>query len=101
MPALAGAGEAAAAPHDSVAGPTEQLNIFGKIVNPHGAGVEDAEITVFLNGKELKNPHTEHGYGGKGIYTSLDGSFQTVFTIPRGAADREAAIKLEVYKSSY
>ncbi|GBE12840.1 inner membrane protein YbiR [bacterium BMS3Bbin14] len=101
VPALAGAGEAAAAPHDSVAGPTEQLNIFGKIVNPHGAGVEDAEITVFLNGKELKNPHTEHGYGGKGIYTSLDGSFQTVFTIPRGAADREAAIKLEVYKSSY
>jgi Na+/H+ antiporter NhaD/arsenite permease-like protein len=79
---------------------TESLNIFGKITNPHGAGVGDAEITVKINGRELEPPHTGHGgHGNVGITTELDGSFQAVFLLPKGTVGKE--IEIEAYKPSY
>ncbi|WP_457575009.1 SLC13 family permease [Desulfolithobacter sp.] len=82
-------------------GPTGQLSVFGKIVNPHGAGVGDAEVTIFLNGQELVPPVGGHGgHGPAVIKTESDGSFQAVFHVPQ--ADIETAIiEVEAYKPSY
>ena len=80
---------------------SEQLAIFGKIVNPHGAGVGDTEVKVFFNGKELEPPHAAHGgHGAGGITTEADGTFQAIFHVPEGSS-HHAEIEIEAYKPSY
>ncbi len=82
-------------------GGTEQLSVFGKIVNPHGAGVGYAEITVFFNGKALETqPSAHEGHGEGGIKTERDGTFQAIFHVPEGSI-HGASIELEAYKPSY
>ncbi|WP_456385218.1 SLC13 family permease [Desulfolithobacter sp.] len=82
-------------------GPTGQLSVFGKIVNPHGAGVGDAEVRVFLNDQELIPPANGHGgHGPAMIKTESDGSFQAVFQVPQADIDA-AVIEVEAYKPSY
>ncbi len=79
----------------------EQLVVFGKIVNPHGAGVGDAKITIFFNGKALEPPHSGHGgHGEQGITTERDGTFQAEFGVPEGSS-KHANIEVEAYKPSY
>lgn len=95
------AGEGVVSHGETVAGPTEQLRIFGKVRNPHGAGVDDAEIRVFFNGRELKavvHGHVAHGQGG--ISTARDGSYQAVFRLPEGELER-GVLEVEAYKPSY
>ncbi len=79
---------------------TEHLSLFGKIVNSHGASVPEAEITVLINGEKLEPPHTGHGHGAAGLRTTSDGSFQAIFTVPKGILDN-ASIEIEAYKPSY
>jgi Na+/H+ antiporter NhaD/arsenite permease-like protein len=80
---------------------TEQLAVFGKIVNPHGAGVPDAEVKVFFNGKEMEPPHSGHGgHGATGIHTAHDGTFQAVFHLPPGSF-HSPRVEIEAYKPSY
>ena len=80
---------------------TEQLAVFGKIVNPHGAGVPDAEVKVFFNGKEMEPPHSGHGgHGATGIHTAHDGTFQAVFHLPPGSF-HSPQVEIEAYKPSY
>jgi Na+/H+ antiporter NhaD/arsenite permease-like protein len=98
---LAVAGEHPSGDHQEAAGETEQLMIFGKIVNPHGAGVPDAEVTVFFNGKELEPTHSGHtGHGSHGIKTAHDGGFQAVFHLPAGTLE-QPDIEINAYKPSY
>ena len=79
----------------------EQLAVFGKIVNPHGAGVGDTKITVFFNGNALEPPHSGHGgHGEQGITTERDGTFQAEFQVPEGSS-KHATIEVEAYKPSY
>ncbi len=80
---------------------TQSFNIFGKITNPHGAGIDDAEILVKINGQELTMPLSGHGghAGGGGITTEMDGSFQAVFSLPAGTVGHD--IEIEAYKPSY
>ncbi len=94
------AGEAATVHQGTDSGPTKQLSVFGKILNPHGAGVADADVKVFLNGSELEPPHTGHGHGAGGISTAHDGSYQAVFNVPQGAME-QVVIEVEAYKPSY
>ena len=79
----------------------DSLDLFGKIVNPHNSGVDDAEIEVFLNGEPLKPFHgVHHGHGAGQIRTESDGTFQTLFRVPKGILST-STIMIKVHKPSY
>ncbi len=88
------------------------LDIYGKIVNPHGAGVGDVVIRTLVNGKPaqiLSQGHGGgHGGGGgssahtKGAITSeADGTFQlkAVFDSPQEI--KTGRIEISIFKPSY
>ncbi len=77
------------------------LEVFGKVVNPHNSGVDDAEIEVFLNGKALKPFHRGHYSHRAGqICTESDGTFQGLFQVPKETLST-STITVKVYKPSY
>jgi len=78
---------------------TEIFTVFGKITNPHGAGVGHAEVMVKMGGRELMPPHEGSGGHANGITTETDGTFQAVFTLPKGTV--ATGIEIEAYKPSY
>ncbi len=82
--------------------PMDSLDLFGKIVNPHNSGVDDAEIDVFLNGKPLHPFHKgKHGHGGASmIRTESDGTFQALFHVPKGMLG-DSTVMVKVHKPSY
>ena len=79
----------------------DSLDLFGKIVNPHNSGVDDAEIEVFLNGEPLKPFHGgQHGHRTGQIRTESDGTFQALFRVPKGILST-STITVKVHKPSY
>ncbi len=77
-----------------------RLNIFGRILNPHKKGVPDAEIKIFVNGKEFHPPAKGHAAHGGGLTTEFDGSFQVELELPREVITK-GSIELEIFKPSY
>ncbi len=77
------------------------LDIYGKIVNPHNTGVDDAKIAVFLNGKALKpEVHGQHKHGPAEIISAPDGTFQASLRLP-GELTKTSKITIKVFKPSY
>ncbi len=98
---LSFASDAKEGPEVQLQGQEDSLEIFGKIVNPHNTGVDDAEIEVFLNGKPLKPFHgVHHGHGAGQIHTESDGTFQALFQVPKGMLST-STIMVKVHKPSY
>ncbi len=77
-----------------------RLNLFGRILNPHKKGVPDAEIFIYVNGKEFHPPAKGHGPVGEGLTTEFDGSFQVELDLPRETI-KKGEIKLVIFKPSY
>ncbi len=96
---IAGHGEAAVESGETD-GPI--LNLYGRVVNPHKTGVEDAELKVLLDGKELEPKPYGHGggHGEGGVTTNPDGTFQAAFIIDRPLTE-DSIITVEVFKASY
>ncbi len=94
-----------AAHHKNISSKKEKIEVLaisGKITNPHGTGVDDVELKVFLDGKELK-PLTsggQHGHEGGGLKTEADGTYQAILELPKGSI-KGASIEIEAYKPSY
>ncbi len=96
--AQAATASAAHAPEEGEAkGPI--LNIYGRLVNPHKAGVEDAELKVFLDGKELEPKPYGHSELNE-VLTNPDGTFQAEFIIDAPLTP-QSTITVEVSKASY
>jgi Na+/H+ antiporter NhaD/arsenite permease-like protein len=96
-----GMGTAASASEQAVTGNVDILDVYGRIVNPHGAGVGDADIEVEVNGKpvEMGKPGG-HGEGAGGLKTEMDGTFQAKYEFPAGTLEG-ASVKITAYKPSY
>ena len=96
-PSAASTAEHAVSGNENVA----VLDVFGKIVNPHGVGVGDADIEVEVNGTPLEmGKPGGHGAGAGGIKTEMDGTFQGKFEVPTGSLEG-AEVKISAYKPSY
>ncbi|MBU4262298.1 MAG: ArsB/NhaD family transporter [Proteobacteria bacterium] len=92
---------AASAAEHAVSENVDILAVFGKIVNPHGVGVGDADVEVEVNGTPLATGKPGgHGAGAGGLKTELDGTFQANFEVPPGSLEG-ATIKITAYKPSY
>ena len=77
-----------------------KLDIHGKVVNPHGVGVHDAEIEVLIGGRPYKEAVAAHAaHGDSGVRTETDGTFQVVLNVK--AEDLDKGIELKVFKASY
>jgi Na+/H+ antiporter NhaD/arsenite permease-like protein len=101
-PALLEASPAQAAHEAAGAGVQDgvKLDIHGKVVNPHGVGVHDAEIEVLIGGKPYKEAVAAHAaHGDSGVRTEPDGTFQVVLDVK--AEDLDKGIELKVFKASY
>lgn len=78
----------------------ELLDIYGKIVNPHGVGVDAADIKLSINGKAVE---PEGGGGGQahgGPRSEPDGTFQVRYRLPAGTMER-AALRITAGKTCY
>ncbi|MCG2746392.1 MAG: ArsB/NhaD family transporter [Desulfobulbaceae bacterium] len=96
-----GMSTAASAAEHAVSENVDILAVFGKIVNPHGVGVGDADVEVEVNGTPLATGKPGgHGAGAGGLKTELDGTFQANFEVPPGSLEG-ATIKITAYKPSY
>ncbi len=76
------------------------LDIHGKVVNPHGVGLDEAEIRVFAGDQELL-PETEAhaAHGDQGIRTEADGTFQAELKVSRDALSN--GLKIHISKPTY
>lgn len=94
-------GELSAHHSVSTTGDVDTLDIYGRIVNPHGAGVGDAELEIIVNG-EIHHPVLKgsHGHGSGGLKTETDGTFQVSITLPKDTIT-SSAIQLRAFKPSY
>lgn len=77
----------------------ELFDIYGKIVNPHGVGVGDADVELLINGQAVESDQ-HGGHGQAGLKTVQDGSFQGQFRLPLGTMVG-ATVELTAYKTSY
>lgn len=79
---------------------TVKLDIHGKVVNPHGVGVHDAEIEVLIGGRPYEEEAAGHAaHGDTGVKTEPDGTFQVVLNVTE--EDLKKGIELRVFKASY
>lgn len=96
-----GMGAAASAAEQAVAGKVDILDVYGRILNPHGAGVGDADVEVEVNGQPVEMAKQGgHGAGSGGLKTEMDGTFQAKFEVPTGSL-AGASVKITAYKPSY
>ncbi len=77
------------------------LNLYGKILNPHGTGVGDANVEIEVGGHPLE-AGKKSGHGGSigGLRTEMDGTFQAQFAVPVRVLEG-AEVRIKVFKPSY
>ncbi len=101
LPSVSRAGNDASS-HEEGSETAAVFYISGKVLDTHNEPVTDAEIEVFVNGKEyLPHGGAHHGgHGAGGFKTASDGTFQIALHLPQEDLLR-ADIVLEVYKTSF
>jgi Na+/H+ antiporter NhaD/arsenite permease-like protein len=95
-------GGASAAPQaaDVLAADAEFLNIYGRIVNSHGAGVGAVAVQVEVNGRPAAAAEPGGREGGAVLTTTPDGTFQGRFPFPAGSL-AGATVTITAAKTSY
>ncbi len=96
---LPGAAAPAEALHHET--PGEILHISGKVIDPHGEGVPDAEVDILVNGElQPAGPEGEGGHGEPGIRTASDGTYQATAILPPGALET-SKVEVRIFKPSF
>ncbi len=79
----------------------EILHISGKITDPHGEGVPDADVEILVNGEMQpvgKEGESAHGEGG--LRTASDGSYQAEVYLPEGTMEN-SRVEVRIFKPSF
>jgi Na+/H+ antiporter NhaD/arsenite permease-like protein len=79
-----------------------QLDLFGKVLDAHGSGVDAAQITVLLNGIPLEIQNVNGNYPSDNSFTTeSDGSYQARFWLPARLVTDDSTLEIIVYKPSF
>jgi Na+/H+ antiporter NhaD/arsenite permease-like protein len=90
----------AAGTHQQENGDQPRIELFGKVLDPHGNPVSEVILTLTLDGHRLEI-EAGGGHGGDRFRTEADGSFQIRLPTEGLAFSPTSTVVLEAYKPSF
>lgn len=79
-----------------------RLDLFGKVLDTHGSGVDAAQISVLLDGTPLEVSRVNGNGSSDHSFTSeSDGSYQARFSLPVGIVTDDSTLEITAYKASF